>query len=70
MRFGAEYVEAALAARGGKLPVVNTTELQDDWVQDRMTVLTSFCACLYGRRSAKHRAEKALAVACSSGDEA
>lgn len=62
MRFGAEYVESALAARSGKLLVVDETELQDDLVQDMISVLTSFCARLYGRRSAKHRAEKAIAV--------
>uniref|UniRef100_E6QVS8 Putative RESOLVASE n=1 Tax=mine drainage metagenome TaxID=410659 RepID=E6QVS8_9ZZZZ len=62
MRFGAEYVEAALAARGGTLLVVDESELKDDLVQDMISVLTSFCARLYGRRSAKHRAEKAMAV--------
>ena len=69
MRFGAEYVEAALAARGGKLLVVDESELKDDLVQDMISVLTSFCARLYGRRSAKHRAEKAVA-ACAAEDPA
>lgn len=36
------------------------TELDDDLVRDMTEVLTSFCARLYGRRAAKHRAEKAL----------
>jgi len=62
MRFGAEYVEAALSARGGKLLVVDESEIKDDLVQDMISVLTSFCARLYGRRSAKHRAKKAMAV--------
>ena len=35
-------------------------ELDDDLVRDMTEVLTSFCARLYGRRAAKHRAEKAL----------
>jgi putative resolvase len=69
MRFGAEYVEAALAARGGKLLVVDESELKDDLVQDMISVLTSFCARLYGRRSAKHRAEKAIAVMAAGGME-
>ena len=67
MRFGAEYVEAALAGRGGKLLVVDESELKDDLVQDMISVLTSFCARLYGRRSAKHRAEKAIAVMAAGG---
>lgn len=67
MRFGAEYVEAALAGRGGKLLVVDESELKDDLVQDMISVLTSFCVRLYGRRSAKHRAEKAIAVMAAGG---
>jgi predicted site-specific integrase-resolvase len=62
-RFGVEYVEAALSASGRKLVVVEHDELKDDLVQDMIDVLTSFCARLYGRRSARHRAAKALAAA-------
>jgi len=60
MRFGAEYVESALAADGRKLIVADTSELKDDLVQDMIEVLTSFCARLYGRRSAKNKAKKAI----------
>jgi len=60
MRFGAEYVESALAATGRKLIVVDPGEVKDDLVQDMIEVLTSFCARLYGRRSARHKAQKAI----------
>ena len=60
MRFGAEYVEAALRARGARLIVVNDVELQDDLVQDMIEVMSSFCARLYGRRSARNRARRAI----------
>jgi putative resolvase len=60
MRFGAEYVEAALAAQGRKLMVMDSSEVKDDLVQDRIEVLTSFCARLYGRRSARNKAKKAV----------
>lgn len=63
-RFGSEYLEAALAASGRRLIVVDATERNDDLVQDMTAVLTSFCARLYGRRSARNRAisiERALA---------
>ena len=43
--------------------VVDPGETQDDLVQDMIDVLTSLCARLYGRRSARHRAEKALKAA-------
>ncbi len=35
-------------------------EVKDDLVQDMIEVLTSFCARLYGRRSARNKAKKAL----------
>jgi predicted site-specific integrase-resolvase len=60
MRFGAEYVESALAATGRKLIFVDPGEVKDDLVQDMIEVLTSFCARLYGRRSTKHKAQKAI----------
>ncbi len=60
VRFGAEYVEAALAAHGRKLVVIDQAEVKDDLVQDMMEVLASFCARLYGRRSAKNKAQKAM----------
>jgi putative resolvase len=61
-RFGVEYLEAALAAQGRRLIVVEGAEVTDDLVRDMVEVLTSFCARLYGRRSAKRRAQAALAA--------
>lgn len=60
IRFGSEYLEALLESSGRKLIVVETTEMKDDLVQDMIDVLTSFCARLYGRRSAKNKAKKAI----------
>ncbi|MCL6521907.1 MAG: IS607 family transposase [Firmicutes bacterium] len=65
-RFGSEAIEAALAASGRRLIVMEPDERKDDLMQDMIDVLTSFCARLYGRRSARHRAEKAVAAACES----
>ena len=63
MRFGAEYVEAALAAQGRRLVVVDPGETKDDLAQDMIDALTSMCARRYGAWSARHRAEKALQAA-------
>ena len=63
MGFGAEYVESALAAQGRRLVVVDPGETRDDLVQDMIEVLTSMCLRLYGRHSARQRAEKALQAA-------
>ena len=38
-------------------------EVKDDLVRDMTEVLTSFCARLYGKRSAARRAENALKAA-------
>jgi predicted site-specific integrase-resolvase len=63
-RFGAEYVEAALAAQGRRLLVVDPGEVDDDLVGDVTEILTSLCARLYGRRGAANRAAR-LAQAAS-----
>ena len=60
MRFGSEYVESALQAQGRSLVIVEKSEMKDDLVQDMIEVLTSFCARLYGRRSAANKAKKAI----------
>jgi putative resolvase len=60
MRFGVEYLETALAAQGRKIAVADPNEVKNDLVQDMIEVLTSFCARLYGRRSARNRARKAI----------
>ena len=67
MRFGFEYVEAALAAQGRRIVVIEPEEMTDDIVQDLHEVIVSMCARLYGKRSAKNRAQKALAAMQSDG---
>ena len=62
-RMNVELVEAALSASGRSLVVLDPAERDDDLVRDMTEVLTSFCARLYGRRSARNRAEKALRCA-------
>ena len=59
-RMNFELVENALKAQGRRVIVVDDTELDDDLVRDMTEVLTSFCVRLYGRRAAKHRAQRAL----------
>src|ERR1700730_5689189 len=59
-RMNVELVEAALSAGGRSLVVLDLAERDDDLVRDMTEVLTSFCARLYGRRSARNRAETAL----------
>ncbi|GAA1565425.1 IS607 family transposase [Streptomyces globosus] len=67
-RFGVEHLEAVLSASGRRLVVLDPTETADDLVRDITEVLTSMCARLYGRRAAKNRAARAVAVA--TGEDA
>ena len=62
-RMNTELVDAALKASGRKIVIVDSSELNDDLVEDMVAVLTSFCARLYGKRGAKNRALKAAAAA-------
>jgi putative resolvase len=63
MPFGSEYIESSLSAQSRKLVIIDRGELNDDLVQDMVDVLTSFCARLYGKRSATNRAKKAMEAA-------
>ena len=62
-RMNVELVEAALSAAGRRLVVLDEGGVEDDLVRDMVEILTSFCARLYGRRSADNRARKALEAA-------
>ena len=59
-RMNVGLIESALEASGRRLIVVDDTELDDDLARDMAEVLTSFCTRLYGRKSAKQRAQRAL----------
>jgi predicted site-specific integrase-resolvase len=61
-RFGAEYVEAALAAQGRRLLVADPSEADDDLVRDVTEILTSLCARLYGRGAAANRVARGIAA--------
>ena len=64
-RFGFDMVDTLLKARGGGVAVLDDAEVDDDLVRDVTEVLTSLCARLYGRRSARRRALSALKAAAS-----
>jgi putative resolvase len=68
-RFGVEHLEAALAASGRRLVVLDLEETTSDLVRDITEVLTSMCARLYGQRAAKNRAARAIAVATGESSE-
>ena len=55
-----EHLEAALAATGRRIVVVERGETTGDLVGDMVEVLTLMCARLYGRRGARDRAMRAV----------
>jgi predicted site-specific integrase-resolvase len=69
-RFGSEYVEAALAAQGRELVVVDSAEVDDDLVCDMTEILTSMCARQYGKRAAQNRVKRAFAAAAEESEAA
>lgn len=69
-RFGVEYLEAALAAHGRTVVVLDETELADDLARDLTEVLTLMCARLYGRGSAARRAAAAVVAIQNEPDDA
>ena len=66
-RFGVEHREAALAATGRRIIVVNPDEVKDDLVRDMIEVVALMCAGRCGRRSARRRAE--AGVRCATAEE-
>lgn len=54
-RFGFEMLESSLQAQQRKIIVVENKDVNDDIVQDMIDILTSFCARIYGKRSAKNK---------------
>jgi predicted site-specific integrase-resolvase len=68
VRFGAEYVEAALTAQGRRLLVVDPAEVDDDPVRDVTEILTALCPRRYGRRAAADRARRAIDAATAQAD--
>lgn len=67
-RFGVEYLQAALAAQGRRLVVVEEGETTGDLVRDMIEVLTSMCARLYGRCGARNRALRAVTATKGAPD--
>lgn len=62
-RFGFNYLSALAKARGIEIIVADKTENQkDDLMLDFVSVITSFCARMYGQRIGKKKKDKMLEV--------
>ena len=60
-RFGFNYIEKLLNISGRQIEVVNqTNDDKEDLMQDFVSIITSFCARLYGQRRNNRRTEKII----------
>lgn len=60
-RFGTNYIEKLLSLDNRKIEVINPQmNEKDDLMQDFVSIITSFCARLYGKRRTKRQTEKLI----------
>lgn len=60
-RFGFNYLEVLLKNQGITIEVINVAEEEkEDLIQDFISVITSFCARIYGQRRSKRATEKLI----------
>jgi len=60
-RFGTNYISKLLEMQGRQLEVINETNNdRDDLMQDFVSIVTSFCARLYGQRRNKRKTEQLI----------
>ena len=60
-RFGFKYIETLMELQGRKIEVINNLdEDKDDLIQDFISIITSFCARIYGQRRSKRSTEKLI----------
>ncbi len=60
-RFGLNYIQKLLELQKRSIEIVNIMEDErDDLMQDFVSIITSFCARLYGKRRTKRMTEKLI----------
>ena len=61
-RFGFNYLEMLTKSQGRRIEVINLSEEDEieDITEDLVSIITSFCARIYGKRRAKRKTEKII----------
>ena len=60
-RFGFNYIDILLKSHNKKIEVINLVDNdKEDLIQDFVSVITSFCARIYGQRRSKRKTEKLI----------
>ena len=69
-RFGSNYIRKLMEMQGREIEVINEQDSdRDELMQDFVSVITSFCARLYGLRRSKRRTEKIITELATIGDQ-
>ena len=59
-RFGFNFIASLLRKSNREIVVINEVEDKHDLIQDFVSVITSFCARIYGQRRSKRKTEKLI----------
>jgi predicted site-specific integrase-resolvase len=60
-RFGLNYIKLLLEKQGRKLEIINEVNNDtEDIMEDFVSIITSFCAKIYGKRRSKRNTEKLI----------
>ncbi len=60
-RFGFNYIDILLKSHNKQIEVINLVDSdKEDMIQDFVSVITSFCARIYGKRRSKRKTEKLI----------
>jgi len=60
-KFGLNYISLLLEKQGRKIEIINeVNDSKEDLMQDFVSIITSFCARLYGKRGTKRKTEKII----------
>ena len=60
-RFGVNYIKKLLNAQGRDIEIVNeVVENKEDLIQDFVSIITSFCARVYGLRRSRRKTEQLI----------
>jgi predicted site-specific integrase-resolvase len=69
-RFGINYIQKLLKLNNREIEIVNNIEAEkEDLIQDFISVITSFCARIYGQRRTKRRTEKLIRELINNNEE-
>jgi predicted site-specific integrase-resolvase len=62
-RFGYNYIDLLMKEQGKEIEVINIPiDDKDDLVQDLVSLVTSFCARIYGHRRTKRKTEQIIEI--------